>query len=134
MANRTILIADDDVDLIRLLRTGLQSLPIDIRETYDATSALTIIQRCPPSLVILDINMPGGNGLSACEMLKSDKHMARVPVIILSGRSDDATRDRCRQMGAHFVCKGPNVLGEIKQLVCQLLPSLRMAQHAASSR
>jgi DNA-binding response OmpR family regulator len=121
MDNRTILIADDDVDLIRLLRTGLKSLPVDIRETYDATSALTIVQRCPPSLIILDINMPGGNGLSACEMLKTDKHMASVPVIILSGRSDDATRDRCSQMGAHFVCKGPNAISELRAHVSSLL-------------
>ena len=121
MDNRTILIADDDVDLIRLLRTGLKSLPVDIRETYDATSALSIIQRSPPSLVILDINMPGGNGLSACEMLKTDKHMASVPVIILSGRSDDATRDRCSQMGAHFVCKGPKAISELRAHVSSLL-------------
>ena len=121
MDNRTILIADDDVDLIRLLRTGLKSLPVDIRETYDATSALTIVQRCPPSLIILDINMPGGNGLSACEMLKTDKHMASVPVIILSGRSDDATRDRCSQMGAYFVCKGPTAISELRAQISSLL-------------
>jgi DNA-binding response OmpR family regulator len=121
MDNRTILIADDDADLIRLLRTGLKSLPVDIRETHDATSALTLIQRCPPSLIILDINMPGGNGLSACEMLKTDKQMASVPVIILSGRSDDATRDRCSQMGAHFVCKGPKAISELRAHITSLL-------------
>jgi len=121
MTNRTILIADDDVDLIRLLRAALAPLGVEIRETYDATSALTIIQRCPPSLIILDINMPGGNGLSACEMLKTDKHMASMPVIILSGRSDDATRDRCSQMGAHFVLKGPKALSEVKDRVISLL-------------
>src|SRR5580658_1928950 len=116
MNNRTILIADDDAGLIRLLRTVLEPLAVQIRETYDATSALTMIQRSPPNLVIFDINMPGGNGLSACEMLKTDKNMARVPVIILSGRSDDATRNRCTQMGVHFVCKGPEALSEVKSL------------------
>jgi CheY-like chemotaxis protein len=121
MSDRTILIADDDAGLIRLLRMVLEPLAIPIHETYDATSALTMIQRSPPSLVILDINMPGGNGLSACEMLKSDKNMARVPVIILSGLSDEATRNRCKQMGAHFVCKGPEALSEVKRLVVSLL-------------
>jgi CheY-like chemotaxis protein len=121
MSNRTILIADDDAGLIRLLRIVLEPLAIPIHETYDATSALTMIQRSPPSLVILDINMPGGNGLSACEMLKTDKNMARVPVIILSGRSDEATRNRCTQMGAHFVCKGTEALSEVKCLVVSLL-------------
>lgn len=121
MSNRTILIADDDAGMIRLLRTFLEPLAVQIRETYDATSALTIIQRSPPSLVIFDISMPGGNGLSACEMLKSDKNTARVPVIILSGRSDDVTVNRCTQMGAHFVRKGPDALAEVKRLVVRLL-------------
>jgi two-component system phosphate regulon response regulator PhoB len=121
MNNRSILIADDDPALVRLLRTVLEPLGIQIRETYDATSALTIIQRSPPSLVIFDIAMPGGNGLSACEMLKTDKNMAHVPVIILSWRSDDATLNRCMQMGAHFVCKGPQALSEVKRLVTSLL-------------
>jgi CheY-like chemotaxis protein len=121
MNNRTVLIADDDVDLIRLLRAALEPLGLQIRETYDATSALTLIQRSPPALIILDVNMPGGNGLSACEMLKTDKKMAGVPVIILSGRGDDATRNRCLEMGANFVHKGPKAISEIKQHVAGLL-------------
>jgi CheY-like chemotaxis protein len=121
MTSHTILIADDDIGLIRVLRTVLEPLGIQIRETYDATSALSLIQRSPPNLVILDITMPGGNGLSACEMLKTDKNMERVPVIILSGRSDDVTRSRCTQMGAHFVCKGPDALSEVKRVVISLL-------------
>jgi CheY-like chemotaxis protein len=119
--NQMILIADDDIGLIRLLRTVLEPLPVQIRETYDATSALTLIQRCPPGLVILDIKMPAGNGMSACEMIKTDQRMAHVPVIILSGLADDAARCRCVQMGAHFVSKGPDALFEVKRLVVKLL-------------
>ena len=121
MAYHTILIADDDIGLVGLLRKILEPLAVQIRETYDATSALAMIQKSPPSPVIFDINMPGGNGLSACEMLKTDKHMARIPVIILSGRSDDATRSRCTQIEAHFVCKGPEAPIEVKGLVVSLL-------------
>lgn len=121
MSNPTILIADDDSGLIRLLRMALEPMNFQIRETYDATSALTMIQRSPPQLVIFDINMPGGNGMSACEMLKTDKSMAKTPVIILSGRTDDATRKRCADMGAHFISKGPDAIAEIKLLVPSLL-------------
>jgi CheY-like chemotaxis protein len=121
MTGQTILIADDDIALIRLLRAVLEPLSLKIRETYDATSVLTMVQRSPPSLVIFDINMPGGNGLSACEMLKSDKNTAGIPVIILSGRHDEATRNRCVQMGAHFLCKGPQAVADVKRLVVSLL-------------
>ena len=121
MTGKTILIADDDIALIRLLRAALEPLSLKIRETYDATSVLTMIQRSPPNLVIFDINMPGGNGLSACEMLKSDKNTAGIPVIILSGRNDEAARIRCVQMGAHFLCKGPQAIAEVERLVVSLL-------------
>jgi CheY-like chemotaxis protein len=121
MSGQTILIADDDIALIRLLRTVLEPLSVEVRETYDATSVLTMIQRSPPSLVIFDINMPGGNGLSACEMLKSDKNTAGIPVIILSGRRDEAARNRCVEMGAHFLSKGPEALADVKRLVVSLL-------------
>jgi two-component system alkaline phosphatase synthesis response regulator PhoP len=127
MSTRTVLIADDDPGLIRLLRTILESMSVQVRETYDATSALAMIQRSPPNVVILDISMPGGNGLSACEMLKTDKSMAKVPVIILSGRDNETTRGRCAQMGAHFVCKGPQAPGEIKRLVGNLLAPMETA-------
>jgi CheY-like chemotaxis protein len=123
-----ILIADDDVGLIRLLRMSLEPLDVMIRETYDAISALTLIQREPPDIVILDIGMPGGNGLSACEMLASDRWLSRLPVIILTGRSEASVQDRCRQMGSHYVRKGPEAIAEVKRLVRQLLPPLDSAE------
>jgi two-component system, sensor histidine kinase and response regulator len=121
METHPILIADDDSGLIRLLRATLEPLGVMIRETYDATSALAMVQRAPPHLVILDISMPGGNGVSACEMLKTDKYMKDVPVIILSAKVDEATRTRCMDIGAHFIGKGPNALAEVKLLVTSLL-------------
>jgi CheY-like chemotaxis protein len=116
-----ILIADDDAGMVRLLRMALEPLGFSIRESYDSISALARIQREPPDLVILDVQMPGGNGLSACEMLASDPSSARLPVIILTGRSDPSTLDRCRAMGAHHVQKGPEAVAEIKRLAQQIL-------------
>jgi CheY-like chemotaxis protein len=121
MAENTILIADDDKGLIRLLSLSLKPLGVKIEEAHDAMYALTIIHKSPPSLVILDVNMPAGNGLSACEMLASDPRLRRVPVIILTGDSSDATLMRCQRMRAHYVRKGPNAMNELKRLVCQLL-------------
>ena len=134
MLQRTIMIADDDIALARLLSLSLRPLGAKIQEVHDAMHALTLIHQSPPDLVIMDVIMTAGNGLSACEMLSTDARLWRVPVIILTGDSSGATLARCQEMRAHYLHKGPNVLGEIKQLVCQLLPSLRMAQHAASSR
>jgi CheY-like chemotaxis protein len=134
MLERTIMIADDDIALARLLNLSLRSLGVKIQEVHDAMHALTLIHHSPPDLVILDVMMPAGNGLSACEMLATDTRLCRVPVIILTSDSSDATLARCEEMRAHYVYKGPDVLSEIRRLVCQLLPSLRSTQPQVSGR
>ena len=115
MSDQTILIADDDTGLIRLLTLCLQPLNVNIQEAHDAMYALTVIHKSPPDLVILDVNMPAGNGLSACEMLASDARLSRLPVIILTGDSSDATLMRCQRMRAHYVRKGPEAMSEVKR-------------------
>jgi CheY-like chemotaxis protein len=121
MPEHTILIADDDTAMIRLLRLALVPLGLDIQQAHDAMLALTMIHKAPPDLVILDVNMPAGNGLSACEMLASDARLSKLPVIILSGDSSEGTLLRCQRMRAHYVRKGPDAVNDVKHLVCRLL-------------
>jgi len=121
MTHRTILIADDDIALIRLLRTVLEPLDVKMQEAHDAMHALILIHKFPPDLVILDVNMPAGNGLSAGEMLASDARLSRLPVIILTGDASEETLMRCQRMQAHYVCKGPDAMNKVKRLVCELL-------------
>jgi two-component system KDP operon response regulator KdpE len=121
MPDRKILIADDDVGLVRLLRTSLETLGVKILQAHDAMYALTVIHNSPPDLVVMDVTMPAGNGLSACEMLASDARLRRLPVIILTGDSSDATLARCQKMRAHRVLKGSQAIEEVRALVCRLL-------------
>jgi len=121
VSDKTILIADDDIGLVRLLELSLAPLKVKTRRAHDAMYALTLIHKAPPDLVILDVNMPAGNGLSACEMMASDVRLSRLPVIILSGDSSDATLMRCHAMRAHYVRKGGGAVQEVKRLVCRLL-------------
>ncbi len=129
----SILIADDDIGLVRLLRVSLETLGVKILQAHDAMYALTVIHKSPPDLVILDVNMPAGDGLSACEMLASDPRLSRLPVIILTGDSSETTMARCKKMRAHHVLKGPQAIREIRGLVCRLL-SIKDADAVASAR
>jgi len=116
-----VLIADDDAGMLRLLTQRLDALDIEVIEARDALSALVLANETAPDLIILDIGMPGGNGLSACEMLASEPSLSRVPVIILSGRSDDATLFRCQSVGARYIRKGADAIDEVKTTVRRLL-------------
>jgi CheY-like chemotaxis protein len=72
-------------------------------------------------LIILDVNMPSGNGLAVCEMMASDPRYAGIPVIIHSMLGDEATRERCRQLGARHVEKSSKSWAQIKSLVETLI-------------
>jgi len=121
MHEPTVLIADDDMAMIRLLRTILEPMGVTVQEAHNAVAALVMINRAPPELIILDVNMPSGNGLSVCEMLATDARLSSLPVIILSGEDGDRIRMRCQSMRARYVKKGPEAMEQVRQLVSQTL-------------
>ena len=123
MEKRTILIAEDDADLAHFLALQCRQLGFDVFRSPDAMHALMGVHRLKPSLLVLDLNMPGGNGLSVCEMLASDRTIARIPVIIMSGQCDKDTVDRCKLAGAQFVPKGPKLWAELAAAIGRCLSS-----------
>ncbi len=121
MRTKSVLIADDDAMLIRVLTVRCRNLGLEVRKASDAMQALVMIHKDPPDLIIMDISMPAGDGLSACRMLASDARLQTVPVIILTGRSDDQIRRQVGAIGAHYVLKSPDSWQEIKPVLCRLL-------------
>jgi CheY-like chemotaxis protein len=118
---KTILIADDDPVIVFALSQRLQQLGFRVIHSPDATHALMGAMKVNPDLIILDVNMPSGNGLAVCEMMASDPRYAGTPVIIHSILSDEATKERCRQLGARHVEKSSRSWEQIKSLVETLI-------------
>ena len=118
---KSIFIADDDRQLVRALALRCQNLGLHVQQAYDSVTALRQIHAQPPDFICLDVNLPGGNGLSLCEMLCTDDRTARIPKIILTGRSDPDTIRRCHTMCAYYVEKSPNVWERVGPLLCELL-------------
>jgi DNA-binding response OmpR family regulator len=118
---KSIFIADDDTQLVRALSLRCQTMGLQVRQAYDSVTALSQIHAQLPDFICLDVNLPGGNGLSLCEMLCSDDRTARIPKIILTGRSDPDTIRRCHTMCAYYVEKSPQVWDRVGPLLCELL-------------
>ena len=95
-AQKTILIADDDGDLVQMIALRCSQIGIRVFRSPDAMHALLGVHRIRPDLVLLDVNMPGGNGLSICEMLAGDESLAKIPVIIMTGDSAEEIPRRCQ--------------------------------------
>jgi CheY-like chemotaxis protein len=118
---KSILVADDDPIVVMSLSRRLQRLGYTVLRSPDAVHALMGAIKTKPDLIILDVNMPSGNGLAVCEMMASDPKYTNIPVIIHSVIADEAVKQRCRQLGAHHVEKSPRSWNEIKSLVQELL-------------
>lgn len=118
---KRILIADDDECLVDALARRCQALDLRVERAYDGMSALMKIDALEPDLVILDVNMPSGSGLSVCEMVAPDPNLRAIPIIILTGRADGETIAACNRLDAYYVLKGPKIWSQLEPLVVGLL-------------
>ena len=97
---KNVLIADDDFEITQTLSMRFERLGMTALRTSDALQLLFGVHKVKADLVVVDVNMPTGNGLALCELLNSDKTFARLPVIVYTGSSAEETVRRCRALGA----------------------------------
>jgi CheY-like chemotaxis protein len=121
MTCRTVLIADDDQDLANVLAMRCRELGVNPVLAHDARTAFSLICDSRPDVICLDVNMPAGSGLSVCEMVANDEELRSIPVIILTGRTDETTVRRCHEMCAFYVLKTSNIWGRVQPILCELL-------------
>ena len=82
-----VLLVDDDAPLRTLLRTTLAAVAVDVEEADSAAAALARIRARLPDVVVLDVHMPGTNGLELCAQLKRNPRTGGVQVVLLTGGS-----------------------------------------------
>ncbi len=101
-----LLLVDDDSGLRALVRTTFEAVAVDVEEASDATMAWAAVLKRAPNAIVLDVSMPGMNGLELCARLKTDLRTAAIPVIMLTG-SDAGTRERADEAGADAYMRKP---------------------------
>jgi two-component system alkaline phosphatase synthesis response regulator PhoP len=96
----TVLVIDDERDLIELVRYNLDKEGYDVVAASDGTSGLEIATKHKPDLVVLDLMMPGMDGLEVCRRMRGDERTRRIPVIMLTAKAAEADRIVGLEMGA----------------------------------
>ncbi|QGG94693.1 response regulator [Actinomarinicola tropica] len=96
----TVLIADDDPDILELVRFKLETAGLEVVATSDGQSALDAALADPPALAVLDVMMPRLSGIEVCRSLKSTPATAGVPVMLLTARSQEVDVERGFGVGA----------------------------------
>jgi two-component system, OmpR family, response regulator MtrA len=88
----TVVIADDDSDIRALVKISATRAGLEIvGEAADGVEAWEAIQRTVPDLAILDVAMPGHNGLEICRLVRADSALDEVQILLVSAAADDAS-------------------------------------------
>jgi type IV pilus assembly protein PilB len=122
MTIKNVLIIDDDKDTRNLLSHILKRAEYHTEMAESAAAAMKILQTGDVHVILLDLLMPGINGLEFCVRLQSDRVLSRIPVIMITSRSDDETRRNALNAGvADFVSKselnGKTLLAKVEKVL-----------------
>lgn len=118
---RSVLIVDDSPTIRGFAKIFLKSLDVTIYEAEEGMQALEIVRQTPPTLAIVDINMPGMDGLTFTRELRKDPRFAALPVVLLTGDRSEETRQKGLEAGATDFIEKPIKGGELQAMVRKYL-------------
>ena len=128
MSDRKIILAEDEPHIAMLVQFTLEAAGFEVEHYLDGSSALARLLEGPvPTLVVLDMMMPGMSGLEVLSSIKADARYADVPVLIVSARAREIDRNTALASGASAYLTKPFSTEELRALVVSLAD--RAAQH-----
>lgn len=98
--NERILVVDDDREIVRLIRSYLEKSNYRVLVAYDGETALHILRRERPDLMLLDLMLPERDGWDVTRIVRSDTGLAALPIIMLTARVEDLDRIVGLELGA----------------------------------
>lgn len=119
--NRCIVVADDDPTIVSLVKLRLELAQYDVVGTNDAVAAVAMVRARTPAAVILDVQMPGGGGLSALAKIKADPQLSGLPVMMLTGERNTETVMQAMDGGADDYMVKPFLPDALLQRVSRLI-------------
>lgn len=115
---KTILVADDEPTLVATLKYNLERESYAVVTAADGEAALAIARETRPDLIVLDLMMPGLNGLEVCRILRKEM---QVPVLMLTARDDETDKVAGLELGADDYVTKPFSMRELTARVRALL-------------
>lgn len=121
MAKVKILVVDDEADIRELVRLNLTREGYEVLDCESGEQALNVSRSKGPDLVVLDLMLPGIDGLEVCKQLKADPKTARVPIVILTAKGEEADVVAGLEVGADdYVAKpfsGKVLVARVRRLL-----------------
>ena len=117
----TILIVEDSPVVRRLIRVCFAHTGVVLSEASDGPSGLATAIEEIPSLIILDIGLPGMNGWEVLDRLREDAMTARIPVLVLTAHAQEESRERASRHGADAFMAKPFEPRDLRETASRLL-------------
>ena len=105
---KRILAIEDDPAFIKLLQVRLKAKGYEVHFVTDGLQALNAVRKLKPDLIITDLLLPGMDGHKVCRMIKFDKKLSHIPVIMLTARDLDKVAELARQCRADLFMSKTN--------------------------
>ena len=116
-----ILVIDDDLLIVNILKDILSKAGYQVLITRDGYSAVEITHKQKPDLIILDMMLPGGGGISILHRIKLSKHINQIPVVAITSCDDDELQKKAYEEGVNAYVRKPidekNLIGIIDSLI-----------------
>jgi CheY-like chemotaxis protein len=116
-----ILLIDDSATSRAVLKVYLSGLSYELLEAADGESGLKLARQMRPAVILLDLKMPGMDGLTFCRSLRSDPILRPIPVILISGTRSTLLAQEAVRIGARTFLTKPINDSVLRTLVVQYL-------------
>lgn len=107
MSGAKILVVDDEAYIVELVRFNLEKEGFEVLDACDGSIVLEMVDQHKPDLILLDIMLPGMDGLEICRTLKQDEIHQSIPIIFLTARGEEIDTILGLEMGADDYIKKP---------------------------
>jgi len=138
MTKGKILIVDDEVDILHFLELVLRERGYDVATAGSGREAVELARKVRPDLVLLDIMMPQMDGWEVLKLLRVDDVTARIPVAMVSARTDPKDRVQGLQEGAvDYICKPfalDDLIAKVEAIFAQPAPRPRSTGKSSQTR
>src|SRR5699024_5465558 len=114
---RRVLVVDDSPTVVHVFRAYLMNLNLDFDSAPDARTAMRMILKNPPDLIISDIQMPGMDGLEFCRAMRGTPGLSRTRFLLMSSRWTDERRRDAQRLGVDGCLQKPIAAEQLAELV-----------------
>ena len=118
---KTILVVDDNPDMMELLTLRLEANDYKVLSAMDGLQAIELVKKECPDLIILDVMLPKMSGYETCRILKFDNHYERIPIILLTAKAQQSDKDMSVKVKADAFMNKPFDGEELMRRIEELL-------------